>query len=83
MKNVTVSGTISVERSTGDVFFDRCDAAALSVATDTGDVTGTLLSDKVFITQTDTGSVDVPPTTSGGICGITTDTGDIRMDIVS
>ena len=71
----------SIERSTGDVRFTDCDAAEICVKTDTGDVTGSLLSDKVFITNTDTGSVNVPETISGGKCEIITDTGDIKITI--
>ena len=52
------------------------------VETDTGDVTGSLLSDKVFITKSDTGSIDVPKTVTGGKCEITTDTGDIKIEII-
>lgn len=81
MKNVLASETFSIERSTGDVAFDACDAAEIFVTTDTGDVSGTLLSDKVFLTQTDTGDVDVPKTITGGRCEITTDTGDVRISI--
>jgi DUF4097 and DUF4098 domain-containing protein YvlB len=72
---------ISVKRSTGDVSFEACDAAEISIRTDTGDVEGTLRSDKVFIVRTDTGDVEVPSTTSGGKCEITTDTGDIKIRI--
>ena len=81
LNRVIASGSLTVRRSTGDVLFDRCDAASLSVTTDTGDVTGTLLTEKTFITDTDTGKIDVPKNTSGGICEITTDTGDIRLKI--
>lgn len=81
MENVISKQKISVERSTGDVKFDGCDAAEIFVVTDTGDVRGSLLSGKVFITKTDTGSIDVPNSTSGGRCEITTDTGDIRIEL--
>lgn len=81
MKNVLASETFSIERSTGDVAFDACDAAEIFVTTDTGDVSGTLCSDKVFFTQTDTGDVDVPQSLTGGRCEITTDTGDVRISI--
>ncbi len=83
LKNVIAAERFSVSRSTGDVKFNGCDAGELSVTTDTGDVTGSLLTDKVFITQTDTGRVDVPKTTTGGRCEITTDTGDIKITIAS
>lgn len=44
-------------------------------------MTGSLLSDKIFFAQSDVGSVDVPKTTTGGICEITTATGAIEMTI--
>ena len=81
LENVIASGLISIRRSTGDVKFDHCDAAELSVQTDTGDVTGTLLSEKIFFTESDTGRIEVPETTSGGKCKIKTDTGKIIISI--
>lgn len=79
MKNVIAEEKMSIERSTGDVKFDRCDAAEINVFTDTGDVTGTLCSEKIFIPNSDTGDIRVPESRTGGICKITTDTGHIRI----
>lgn len=79
LKNVIVTEKFSIERSTGDVKFDACDATEIWVKTDTGDVTGKLLSEKIFITQTSTGDVHVPKSTNGGKCEITTSTGDIYI----
>ena len=81
LKNVVATGTISIKSDTGDVRFEGSDAIEISVKTDTGDVTGTLLSEKVFITETSTGRINVPKTTSGGKCEITTSTGDINISI--
>lgn len=81
LENVIAAEKFSIERSTGDVKFDGSDATEIFVKTDTGDVTGTLLSEKVFIIETDTGKVDVPQTVAGGRCEITTDTGDVRIKI--
>lgn len=81
LKNVMATGTISIESDTGDVRFEGSDATEISVKTDTGDVTGTLLSEKVFITETATGRINVPKTTLGGKCEITTETGDINISI--
>jgi len=63
------------------VVFEGCDAGEIYVDTDTGDVSGTLLSDKVFIVKTDTGKIDVPNSISGGRCEIETDTGDVKISI--
>lgn len=81
LKNVIVTEKLSIKRSTGDVRFDRSDAAEIFVQTDTGEVTGSLLSDKIFIARSDTGRVNVPKTVTGGKCEITTDTGDIRITV--
>ena len=37
-----------------------CDGFEIKISTDTGDVSGTLLSEKVFITSSDTGKIKVP-----------------------
>ena len=81
MKNVIANEKLDVERTTGDVKLDGCDANEICISTDTGNVTGSLLTDKVFIAHTDTGKVDVPKTALGGKCEITTDTGDIKITV--
>ena len=81
LSNVEAFEKFNIERSTGDISFENCDAQKLLIKTDTGDVKGSLLSDKVFITNTNTGDVDVPKTVSGGICEINTSTGDIKITV--
>lgn len=79
LKNVIAAGKLSAERSTGDVVFEHSDAAEIFVETDTGNVTGSLLTEKVFITETATGDVSVPKTITGGRCEINTSTGNIKI----
>ncbi len=81
LNRVITAETLSIERNTGDVKFDNSDAAEIFIKTDTGDVTGSLRTDKVFIVHTDTGRVDVPKTATGGRCQISTDTGDIKITV--
>ena len=81
MENVLVAGRLSVERSTGDVAFERCDAAEIFVQTDTGDVEGSLLSEKQFLAESATGKVRVPQAGAGGICEIHSSTGEIQLEI--
>ncbi len=81
LKNVIAADKFSIERSTGDVNFNSSDAAEIFVKTDTGNVAGSLLTDKVFVAQTDTGNVDVPQFANGGRCEISTDTGNIQITI--
>lgn len=82
LKNTVASEKISINRSTGNIKFERCDAAEIFVKTATGNISGTLLSDKDFNAHSDTGHVTVPKNEQGeGVCEITTDTGDIRISI--
>ena len=81
MDSVIAKENLSAERSTGRVSFRGCDASEIYVKTSTGNVEGSLLSEKVFITKTDTGRIEVPSSTTGGVCKITTDTGDIKITV--
>lgn len=78
---VTAAEKITIKSSTGDVRFEASDAAEIIVKTNTGDVKGSLLSGKIFAAHTDTGSIHIPQTSSGGICEITTNTGDIEITV--
>lgn len=81
LENVIATEKFSIERSTGNIKFKDCDASDIFVKTDTGNVTGSLLTDKVFFTETDTGKVDVPKIIADEKCEIITDTGDIKITI--
>ena len=82
LKGVIAYETMRVDGTTGDVELYRCDASELDLTTTTGDIEGTLLTDKVFTYKTNTGDVDLPESISGGICRVKTVTGDIEIDIV-
>lgn len=81
LKNVIATEKISIENDVGDIKFEGSDAAEIYFKTSTGDVAGTLLSEKIFITDTATGRISVPKTTTGGKCEIKTSTGDIEIAI--
>lgn len=81
LNNIIAAGKLSIKRSTGNISFNGSDAAELSVKTTTGSVKGTLLSEKIFITETSTGHIDVPQCVTGGRCEIKTSTGNIHLDI--
>lgn len=82
LNRVNATEKISIERTTGDVNFDSCDAKEIYVQTDTGSVKGSLLSEKIFIAESDTGWVNVPNSVGGGKCEIHTDTGNIHITVV-
>ena len=60
--------------------FLNSDANTIYIVTDTGNVKGNLLTDKQFFVSSDTGKINVPKT-SGPLCDIKTDTGDIIIEI--
>ena len=82
LKSVNVTKKLYAKTSTGDVELFSSDAAEIYIETDTGDVTGSLLTEKTFIAESDTGSIDVPHG-SGGPCEIITDTGDVELTVSS
>lgn len=73
-----IGGHLEIESDTGDVSLDESDVGTAKITTDTGDVTGKLLTDKQYFATTDTGRVRVP-TTAGGLVEIHTDTGNINF----
>ena len=81
LENVIASLNFNIVRDTGDVRFDCCDASEIKVKTTTGNVSGSLLSEKVFLIDHSTGKVDVPECVTGGKCSIETTTGDIEIVI--
>ena len=81
LKNVVAAEKFSITRNTGNISFDDCDAAAITATTNTGDIEGSLRTDKVFIAKTTTGKINLPETTTGGTCKLSTNTGDIEITI--
>ena len=80
-ENVIANGMLYANSTSGRVVFDGCDAESLYIKTTSGSVKGTLLSEKIFITSTSSGSIDVPRSASGGECEITTVSGNIEFKI--
>lgn len=81
LKNVVAEKRFTVLRTTGDVKLEGCDAGEILIETSTGSVTGTLLTEKTFIAETNTGHVHVPQGTTGGKCEIKSNTGNIKLEI--
>lgn len=78
---VIAEDNIHAESVSGDIKLKGSDAKELWLKSHSGDVTGTLLTGKVFLTDTASGSVSVPKSASGGKCAISTKSGDIDFKI--
>lgn len=83
LKDTTVTEECYVLTETGDVSFKRFDAKYSKVQTDTGDVKGTLPLGAVFSVESETGDIRVPKsnTSSAKICEVSTNTGDIEIEL--
>ena len=79
LTNVLVTTDFTLNGSTGDVLFDSFDALNIYVDITTGDVKGTILTEKIFNAKSGTGKVNVPETYSGGVCKVRTSTGNIIL----
>lgn len=81
LKDVIADTKMKVKRESGDIRLHSSDAGELYLRTESGCVSGTVLTEKVFLTETQTGNVSVPKTTAGGKCEIITEWGDIDISI--
>ena len=72
---------MNITRSTGDVELDNCDGKSISIETNTGDIKGSLKTPKIFETKTSTGKIEVPESSEGGTCTLTTSTGNITIGL--
>ena len=89
----TTSGNMNIKKTcavnemfcssaSGQVIFEQSDAGSLRAETISGDVSGTLLSQKLFQIQTVSGTVNVPLSQpGGGICAVNTASGDVRLSV--
>lgn len=81
LENSVAETLLSVETTSGNVIFNNCDAGEISVNTYSGSVSGTLLSDKIFLTSTHSGSINVPTSSGTEKCTINTSSGNIKINV--
>ena len=62
------------------ISFPDFDAKNIYIDLSTGDVTGTILTGKLFNATSDTGNVIVPESYNNGVCKITVSTGNIKIN---
>lgn len=81
LSNVICKSEMRIEQATGDIRLERSDAASIYIKNHTGDIRGSLLSGKDFHAESSIGDVDVPHDSTGGICELSTDVGDISITV--
>lgn len=81
LTDVIAEKNLYAKSISGGVALDGCDGGTIRMETTSGSVKGMLLSDKIFITDSTSGSVKVPCSSVGGECEITTTSGSIAIEI--
>lgn len=81
LKNVVANKKMDIQRNTGDIRLHASDADEIYLKTESGSITGTILTEKIFLTETQSGNVSVPKTVKGGKCEIITEWGDIDISL--
>lgn len=78
---VIVTENFDANTHTGNVKLNLCDAKSIKIKTTTGNVNGTLLSGKIFTASSETGNITLPKNFGNGECKITTNTGNIKIEV--
>ena len=78
--DVLAGRTIRVDTSSGEIQLVSCDASSLVLNSSSGDITGTLRTPKVYQADSASGNVEVPDTSTGGLCEIDTSSGNIHFE---
>ena len=81
LADTVASQKLKANSTSGEIDLKRCDAKNIVLDTVSGEISGTLLSNKQFITKTTSGTVNVPQCVSNEECRITTVSGDIYIEI--
>lgn len=81
LSGVTAAKAMQIETVSGNIKLESCDADSLRLKSTSGDVSGTLLTEKKFLIDTTNGRVNVPASASDSKCKIKTTSGDILFEI--
>lgn len=79
--NSIASDHVEIKTSTGGVKMVDSDADSLFIKTSSGSVNISLLTSKIFAAKSSSGHINVPVSTSGGLCQIETSSGSITATI--
>ncbi len=81
LEGVISQGETKMRSASGNISFYGCDAASYDIQAASGNVKGKILTSKIFVAETGSGSIRVPDTTEGGVCRVETGSGNIRLEL--
>lgn len=83
LADVRAEGVLKLTTGSGSISLENGDAETLEIETGSGDVRGTLCTEKIFVARSSSGRIDVPEGVSGGICRVRTGSGDISLKLLN
>ncbi len=82
LENVVCGGNLSVKNTSSSILLNRCDGKNITIKSVSGSVKGTVLTEKIFLAKSSSGSVNVPDSVpDGGFCEIETTSGSIHISL--
>ncbi len=78
---VIATGDLDLESKSGDVSLIECDGKTIEISTTSGDVSGTLLTEKKILADSSSGKIFVPNFNVEDVCKVTTNSGDIMVNV--
>ena len=81
--DTTAVGSLYIRSTSGKVSLRRADAAAITVETSSGDISGSLLSPKLFDVSSEHGRVSHPDSAGSAPCTVRTKRGSVRLDVAN
>lgn len=81
LKLVVADDTIRASTVSGNVRLAGCDAHIIKLSTTSGNITGTILSPKIFSASSISGTIKVPPSEGNDRCEMRTTSGNISIEI--
>lgn len=83
VENACYTGNLLARTTSGEILLNGADAGTLELFSSSGDISGNLLSPKIFITETSSGHVRIPPSDEGsGTCHASTVSGNISISLI-
>ena len=81
IENTIAKDKMNITTNTGTVNFNESDASEIFIKSKTGNIGGSLLSDKAFVVKCNTGKVNLPSTFGKQKCEVISKTGNICFEI--
>ena len=72
---------LNATAQSGNITLEKSDAGELTLKASSGNITGSVLTEKIFLAESSSGRINVPKSVSGGRCEITTGSGNIDLRI--